>query len=102
MLDKKYMIAIGVVLIILAIFIYYKYYKVEKYSDLMWAAGLPGQCSSCSPSRGKIDYSNPNLMEDTLIATMKPYPRDYYGRPAQPIYFGTELPEQLYGKIWNE
>lgn len=103
MLDKSILIGIGAVLAVMVI--YYVKHRGENYAsgnDLAWASGLPGNCNNCGTKNGAaINFSNPNLMADTLINSVMPQKVDYYNQPAISPYYGDALPDQLYGKLWG-
>lgn len=102
MLDSKYLIGIGITVVFVILYSFYLYR--ENYAngnDLAWAAGLPGNCSSCNNPDVSFDFSNPNLTGDTLVDTLKERPLDYYGNNRSPIYYGNALQDQLYTKVWR-
>lgn len=102
-METPVMIGVAILAIVLFIGAYYYFYKKEGYSnggnDLAWAAGLPGDCSSCNMRN--TDFSNKNLYTDTLKESLQSVGTDYYGLPADPIFRGSELQDNLYNKVWH-
>jgi len=98
------MIGVAVVVIIIFVAGYMYSRKKESYSsgsnDLAWAAGLPGDCSTCNMRN--TDFSNPKLFTDTLQESLQSAGTDYYGLPADPIFRGSELQDTLYHKVWHK
>lgn len=100
-MEKMHYFGIALAVIIIGVAIYLFKFK-ENYAtgnDLAWAAGLTGNCSSCTMRN--TDFSNPNLLTDTLQSSLQSGgPRDFYGYPVKPLYQGEALQNELFPKIW--